>query len=157
MGISPQQPNRAQDHPWRAPAALHGLGFQEGLLHGVQLALRRQSLNRHDAFAGDGRDLGGARTRSYAVDQDGAGGALALAAAILGSGEIQIVTKDAEQCAVRIGIDPPPGAIDIQFGNPGHSFIVAQTGTDDERRSSVLSPYETFLAVISMGSSRPGN
>ena len=67
-----------------------------------------------------GPDLRDARAVGCAVDQHRAGGALAFAAAVLGSGEVEIVAQDAEQGAIRIGIDPPFGPIDIQFGDPGH-------------------------------------
>ena len=57
----------------------------------------------------------------YAIHQHGARGALSLAAAELGAGEVQIVPEDAEECAVGIRIDSPPPAIHNQFSDSGHA------------------------------------
>ena len=62
----------------------------------------------------------------HAVHQYGAGGALAFAAAVLGAGKIQVVAQDAEQRALGVGIDPPPPAVDKQFGDPGHVPLLSK-------------------------------
>ena len=108
MRRAPQQADRAQNHARRAPAALHGVGLQERFLHGVQLAGRRQPFDGDDALAGHRAHLGDARFGRLPLHQHRAGGALALAAAVLGAGQVEIVAQDAEQRTVRIGIDFAP-------------------------------------------------
>ena len=51
------------------------------------------------------------RTR-LAVEQDGAGPALALAAAVLGPGQTEVVAQDAEQAALGVRLDGRSGAVD---------------------------------------------
>ncbi len=48
-----------------------------------------------------------------------------LAAAEFGSGKIQVVAQDAEQRAFAIGMDAPPGSVDIDFRHSDHIPIVA--------------------------------
>src|ERR1022692_4063059 len=119
--IAPQQRHRAQDHPRNAVAALHGVGIEESLLHGMQLALRREALDGDDALALHRAHLGEARFRGHAVHQHGARRALSLAAAEFRTGKIQIVPQDAEKCAVRIHIDLPPPAVHKQLRDPRHT------------------------------------
>ena len=63
-----------------------------------------------------------------AVDQHGAGGALAFAAAVLGAGEVQIVAQDAEKRAVGIGIDSPRGSVHMETGDSGHLPLCYSSG-----------------------------
>ena len=91
-----QQTHRAQNHSRRTPAALHRVVFKESLLHRMQLAALGEPFNSHDALARHAADLREARFHRLPVHQHRAGRALPLAAAKLGSGEIEIVAQNAE-------------------------------------------------------------
>ena len=92
-----QQGGGAHDHAGGAEAALEGVLVEEGLLHGSELAMLLEAFDGCDLCAASLRDEGLAGANGFAVEENGAGAAHALAAAVLGSGEIQIVAKDAEQ------------------------------------------------------------
>jgi len=91
------KPDGRTDLPWRAVAALKAVMGDEGLLQGVQFAVRRQSF--------DGRDLGAvlhdgegqAGNDAPPIDEHRAGAALAVVATLLGSGEIEIFAECVEQ------------------------------------------------------------
>src|SRR6266404_3246831 len=86
----------------------------------MQPSLALQAFDGRDLPASGGAERGDARPRRCAVDEHGAGAALALAAAVLASGEIEIVAQNAEQASlrVRVGLDPFP--VDSKFSNLGH-------------------------------------
>src|SRR4029079_9073278 len=67
----------------------------------MQLAVRGQALDSRDlgAVLHDGK--GQARDDAPSVDENGAGPALAVVAAFLGSGEIEIFAKRVEKCGPR--------------------------------------------------------
>ena len=106
--------------PGRAVAALHRAGVEERLLERVQLAVAssRPSIVviALPATAPTRVEAGAGR---LAVDQHGAGAAPALAAAVLGAGQVQVVAQDAQQAAVGIGVDAVGLAVDVQLG---HTF-----------------------------------
>src|SRR6185437_12030612 len=72
-----QQRLRGHDHAVEAIAALRGLLADERVLHGIGMLARAEAFECYDvaAFAPFDRDHAGAR--SHAVDQHGAGSALA--------------------------------------------------------------------------------
>src|SRR6266571_7523600 len=86
----------------------------------MQPSLALQAFDGRDLPARGGADRGDARARRCAVDEHGAGAALALAAAVLASREVEIVAQNTEQASlrVRIGLDPFP--VDSKFSNLGH-------------------------------------
>ena len=55
-----------------------------------------------------------------AVDQHRAGAATALAAAVLGAGQAEVVAQHAEQRPIAIGVDADRLAVDPQFLDVGH-------------------------------------
>ena len=55
-----------------------------------------------------------------AVDEDGAGAAAALAAAVLAAGQVEVVAEDAEQGAFRVGVEGVSGAVDVEQFDVGH-------------------------------------
>ena len=77
-------------------------------------------------------DCGDAGANGKALQQNRAGTALTFAAAVFGAGQIQIVTQNAQQCAVRLGVDAATGSVHIQFGDPGHTTIVIQISAAHE-------------------------
>jgi hypothetical protein len=124
MRILLEQTDGAQDHSRRAPAALHGVGLNEGLLHGMQAAVRREAFDGDDALAGDGADLGEAGAGGDAIDENRACGALAFAAPVLGAGEVEVVAEDAEERPVGVGVDAPLGPVYIELGDSGHTALI---------------------------------
>ncbi len=97
-----------------AVAALVAVVLDEGGLHGVEVA------GLADAF--DGGDLvGGGRVHegeghagvdASAVDVDGAGSALAVVAALLGAGQVEVLAQAVEQGGARIHIEGVGLAVD---------------------------------------------
>jgi len=99
---------------------LQSVGFEEGFLHRMQSPVPREALDGDDALARHRPGFGNARFRGLPIHQHGARRALPFAAAVLGAGQIQVVTEHAQQSSVGVGIHPPLGAIDIQYGDPAH-------------------------------------
>ena len=76
-----------EDHAGSADAALGAAFFEETLLDGMEFFVSRQAFDGGDlrAFGLQGGDEAG--VDEVAVDEDGAGSAVAFAAAFLGAGE----------------------------------------------------------------------
>src|SRR5262245_40544167 len=85
-----------------AVAALKGVAVDERLLERVQPVALRQALDRRDPGAGvhDGEREAG--VDAPPVDQDGAGAALAVVAALLGPGQAEVLAQRVQQRG------PPP-------------------------------------------------
>src|SRR6267378_1502399 len=98
-----------EDHAWGADAALGSALFEEALLDGMEFFGFTECWD--EAF--DGGDFGAFRLQDWdeagvdqvAVDQDGTGSALAFAAALFGSGEVQVFAEDVEEALHRWGFD----------------------------------------------------
>src|SRR5690348_1171009 len=115
-----QQSGGGHDHARRAVSALHGVGLDEGLLERRELAVGSETFDGGDLLSGDaggGRDAG---SHGRAIDEDGAGAALAFAAAVLAAGEFEIVAQDPEEFAVGVDLKPVMLLIDDQF----HTLIL---------------------------------
>ena len=107
-----EQLDGGHDLPGRAVAALEGVVLDERLLHRVQLAVRREALDRRDlaALAGDGERQAG--EHAAAVDPDGARAARALVAALLGAGEAEVLAQRVEQADARLELEDARLAVD---------------------------------------------
>jgi len=79
-----------------AIAALEGIVLDEGLLQWMHRASLRQALDRRDVRAVLHHRQGEAGIDSSAIDQNRAGPALAVIAALLRAGEIEMETKRVE-------------------------------------------------------------
>src|SRR4051794_33969430 len=79
------KPHRSHDLPWRAIAALERIMLNEGLLHRMQAAVLRQSLNRGDRLALRHHRESEAGIDPPAVEQNRAGATLAKVAATFGA------------------------------------------------------------------------
>src|SRR4029453_8294073 len=112
VGRAREQRGAGDDHPRRAIAALQGLVVQEGLLQRMELPPLLQALHRGDRLAGQRRRLEEARARGLAVEEDGAGAALALAAAVFGPGEVEVLAQHAQERALGVGFDAATDAVD---------------------------------------------
>src|SRR5467141_2828704 len=82
-----EQRRHRHDHSALAIAALRNVVGDPGLLHLVQCAIRRQSLDGCDLLASGFTDHHTAGPHRDAVDMDGAGAALCDAATIFGAGQ----------------------------------------------------------------------
>src|SRR3989338_126932 len=89
-------------HPRRAVAALDRSRIGEGLNEGMVLA---DAFDRRDRTSLHPRRQSEARADRPAVQQDGAGPALARLAAVLGAGKSHILAKHLEQSAVRLDLE----------------------------------------------------
>jgi len=87
---------RGHDHARRAEAALESLRLQESLLHRMQLAVLGQAFDGCDRAAGGA--IGGEQARVYrvAVDQHGAGAAIAGVASFLHAETSELAQKRAQ-------------------------------------------------------------
>jgi hypothetical protein len=72
-----------------------------------------EALDCSDFIFADGSDLGAARALRGSVDEHGAGAALSFAAAVLRSGEVELVAQDAKQGPLRVGVNLKDGAVDF--------------------------------------------
>src|SRR5690349_9161852 len=93
--FSRQQADAAQNHSGRAVSALKCAGIEKRLLHGMEAAVLGEPFDGDDGARCGGADGNLARAPRSAVEQDGAGAALALAATVFCSGESEIVAKSA--------------------------------------------------------------
>jgi hypothetical protein len=93
---------------------LHGALIKECLLNGMQAVALREAFNSSDLLLGgdipDSRNAGSAR---LAIDQDGTGTALAFAAAIFASCQIEMVAQDDEQDGVGIHVGDIDAPVDV--------------------------------------------
>src|SRR5262245_7236631 len=93
------------DHPGLAIAALRHVVVEPGLLHLVQHAVLRQSLDRGDLPAGDRAQWHRARAHRHTIDMDGAGAALGDATAVLGAGQAHSIPQHPQERGGGIDID----------------------------------------------------
>jgi hypothetical protein len=83
---------------------LEGIEIEEGLLHGMEMAIFFEALDGGDRlhyFAEE--DL--ARTPGRAADQDRACAALPFSAAVFCAGEAELVAQNGEEAGIGIGVD----------------------------------------------------
>jgi hypothetical protein len=83
--------------PRGAVAALEGIELDEGCLHGVEFAGLSETFDGGDALAGMHHGEGEARVHAASIDVDGACAALAVVAAFLGAGKVEVLAKTVEK------------------------------------------------------------
>ena len=84
------------------------------VLHRVQLVAVGQAFDGRDLGAGVHDGEGEAGVNAPAVDQDGAGAALAVVAALLGAGQAQVLAQGVEQRDARLQLQLVLLAVDLQ-------------------------------------------
>lgn len=102
-----QQRHRTKDHTRRAEAALKRGAIEKRLLYGVKASPRGESFDGDDLPAGRGGGADQTGFRRAAVDQRGAGSALAFAAAVLRPGGAGIIAQRLKECDAGGQIEPP--------------------------------------------------
>ena len=148
------------DQPARAVAALRGVLVEKRALHGVELAVSRQTLDRDDLAAlelGHGAD---AAQHLLAVGDHRAGPALLQPAAELGAHQPEPVAQHVDQRRVRVRLDLADRAVDGD-GEPAHAAYAAalvRARSSAIRRSCSLRaaswPASAFTSIF-QASARP--
>ena len=114
LGRGLEQGDRRQDHARRAVAALEGALREKRLLNPVELAGRREALDRQDLMALRRRHQRSAASNGLPVDEDCAGATDALATAGLRTGDVELVAQDPEEGPLRLTRNRSGGAVDVQ-------------------------------------------
>ena len=96
-----QHRHRSEDHSRRAIPALKCFRFQKRLLHGIEVLASAESFNGGDLLSCRGAGGSDATAHRIAVQQDGAGAALAFPATVLGAGQFQPVAENVQERFVR--------------------------------------------------------
>ncbi len=105
MGRLAEERDSVEDHTGGAIAALEGALVKKCLLDGVEAAVLLEALDRNDVGAADASD-GMRHERGDAVEQDGAGAALALAAAVVSASELEMVAEDESNDSSGAAVTP---------------------------------------------------
>ena len=104
-GVLPHQAHRAHQHPGGAVAALQAVVFVEGLLHGVQGAVRAgEALHGVDAGAVRLDRKGEARQARRAVEMHRAATAGAVRASDMHTGQAELLTQDVGKQPARLHV-----------------------------------------------------
>jgi hypothetical protein len=120
LGIGFQQSSGGHDHSGSAVSALHGFFGKEGFLERMQVAIFLEPFDRGDLFCGDGADEGDAGTARTAFDENGAGAALAFAAAVLAAGQVELIAKNGKKAGLIVGVYRIFCSIDVEFRDFSH-------------------------------------
>ena len=115
--------DRGAQLPGRAIAALERVVLDERPLQRVQLAVLGESLDRDHlcAVVRDGERQAG--VDAAAIEQHGAGAALAVVAALLGAGEPELLAQHVEQGTARIHGERQRLAVDQQLNLGPHDRL----------------------------------
>src|SRR5271170_3055467 len=132
-----------EDHAGSADAALGSAFFEEALLDGVKFFVDGEAFDGGDVGAFGLQDGNQAGVDQVAVDQDGAGSAFAFAAALLGSGEVQILAENVQEALHWWRFDGFWVAVD---GEPDVSHAVASLKMGPARAGLRASVPELVLA-----------
>jgi hypothetical protein len=145
-----QQPDCSHDHASSAITALERPSLKKCFLHWVQLPSLRQPFDRQHCLlvrVPDSRHAGG---NTFAVDQDGAGAALAFATAVFRAREIKVLTQDFEQRTIGISSDSSGLAVNRESELLFHADDPGSTTTDTIAESRMQwnpmwNPFEILL------------
>ena len=94
VGVLLQKGDAAHDHAGSAVGTLKSFGVEEGLLTWMVAAGFFEDFDSGDGFSCGSGNGSYARTTRRAIEQNGAGAALAFAAAVLGAGEAEMVAEN---------------------------------------------------------------
>ena len=109
-----QQGDCGHDHAGSAVGALHRAFFEKGLLDGMELLTLGQTFDGRDLLACGGPNGKHAGTPRLAVNQDGAGAALAFAATVLAPGQIEEFAEDGEEGSLFVRGKVVGAAVDLE-------------------------------------------
>ncbi|MBA7613157.1 hypothetical protein ES703_20402 [subsurface metagenome] len=109
-----------QNHSGCAIPALHRPFCKEGFLNRMQGIARGQSFDSSDSLLISLSHGDKTRQDTFAIHQDAAGTAAALAAAVLGTGQMQLLPQDIKKRPFRVGGDGPFYSINSQANRHIH-------------------------------------
>src|SRR5205814_1109975 len=104
VGAGVEEGQGGHDHARGAVAALESLVVEERLLQGVEAAVLLQALDSEDVFAEGVAERGNAGAHGLVVKEDGARAALALGAAVLAAGQVQVLAQDDEEGHIAVSV-----------------------------------------------------
>ncbi len=122
------------DLPRRAVTALVAVVLDEGRLHGVEIVRRAQAFHGGDLVTLVHHRQGQAGVHPPAVHHHGAGAALAVVAAFLGAGELQLFAQGIEQGQPGVGGKTAGRAVDGKRHLGGGRLVA---GAGGRRRAAV--------------------
>jgi hypothetical protein len=99
---------------------LHRALIKECLLHGMQAVALGETFYRRNFLLANVPQVSNARSPRLAIDQNGAGAALAFAASIFASGQIQMISQYHQQTGIRIRINGVGMSIYIELSSYCH-------------------------------------
>jgi hypothetical protein len=137
-----QEGNGGQDHGGGTVAALEGFGVQESLLYGVEVSFAGEAFDSGDLFASCGGGGEGAGLDGAAVEEDGAGAAGSFAAAVLGSGEVEMIAKKFEEGDAVCGRCGAGRAVHLEGDGGWHLSIMHRLAWRRVDANSTLAPAE---------------
>jgi len=120
IGIFLQERDAADDHSGSAIGALECALIEKGLLYGMKLAVLLEALNSENGFSCSVADGELAGTPRRAIEQNGAGAALAFAATVFCSSEAKLFAQSKEQSCVGAGNENPAFSVDLRVDGPCH-------------------------------------
>lgn len=115
LGVPGEQSSGRHDLAGLAVTALGHVHFEPGLLQGSGV-VGREAFERGDAVVGRGGERSEAGARGFAVEVNGAGAALADAAAIFRGVKVEHVADDPEKRGIGRRVDDSGTAVDRQIG-----------------------------------------
>jgi hypothetical protein len=110
-----EKSDRTEYHSGSAVPALHRVLLDEGFLNRMQSTVRSEAFDSCDLLALRGLQGRDARASGSVIEQHRTGAALAFAAAVLSSGEIQFVAENVQEGPVWVARDFAANAIDIKL------------------------------------------
>ena len=123
IGIFLQQGHTAYDHSGSAICALKCALIEKCLLHGMQLAVVFETFNGDDGFSRSVIHRKLARSPRHAIQQDGAGTALAFTATVLGSGQPKLFAQGKQQRGSGFGCKRSAFSVDLCVDWPCHLIL----------------------------------
>ena len=109
-----EQRFHAHDLPGGAEAALEGIGFDEGALDPIELAVVRKSFDCGDvAILAVDREQKAA-ILCFTIDDDGARAAVAHPARLFAARQLEVMPQRIDQCPARLQLQDVLGTVDPQ-------------------------------------------
>ena len=101
-----------EDHTRGADAALRTAGGEEALLNGMEVGWAAEAFDGEDGGGVNLEEGDEAGVDEVAVEEDGAGAALAFAAALFGAGEVEVLAENVKETFKGWGGDGARLAVD---------------------------------------------
>src|SRR5262249_39448008 len=152
-----EEVRRGHDQPGRAEAALDRARRHEGLLNRVQLAVRRQALDRHDLVSIRLRGEHETRADELPVEKHGARAALTQLAGVLRAGQAEPLAQGVQQAFARPHVGLAPLAVhDHVDPHPRHRSNALAASTPSAWRLYADVPRTSSIGLAA-STTRPGN